>query len=403
MRISRYVSQSLRAMARYKMRSGFMMLGSFVGVAALVCVVSTGKGIERKILKTVDQLFSASSLFVAGGGGIFTSGSRGDGGRLTLDDLEAITAEVPEVEIWDAIRVEEDVQVRHRDASTTVRIVGQSERAERVWVRGVERGEWFGAAEVTRAARVALLGPTVARTLFGSEDPLGGEIAIGGAPFRVFGILEAMGTDAHGLDRDNEIAVPITTAMRRLLNVDTISTAKLLVRDATQVPVLAREATRILRERHAITVGQPDDFRIITPVDVQKLLAKSRRILFVFLPLVAAVALLAGAVVAASLMLLSVGERTAEIGLRRAVGARPRDISLQFLSEATVTTFCGGMAGILLGALVSLVLARRLGLASFFSWEAALVGLALAALTGLLAGVLPARRAAALAPAEALR
>jgi putative ABC transport system permease protein len=390
-------------MARYKMRSGFMMLGSFVGVAALLGVVSVGNGVERKILKTVDQLFSASAVFVVSGGNMFASGSRGDAGRLTLDDIDAITAEVPGVEVWDPMLFQSDAQVRRGDASATVRLVGQSERAERVWVRQVVRGEFFDAAEVAHSGRVALLGPTAARSLFGDDDPLGGEIIIGGSAFRVLGLLEAMGTDAHGMDRDNEIVVPISTMMRRLLNVDTIRAAKMLVRDPAQVPVLAREATRILRERHAIAAGQPTDFNVITPLDVQRLVAKSQRIIFVFLPLVAAVAMLAGAVVAASLMLLSVSERTPEIGLRRAVGARPRDISLQFLSEAMVTTLCGGAAGILLGALASWGLAQRLGLESFFSWRAALTGLALAALTGFLAGVLPARRAAALAPAEALR
>ncbi len=403
MKTARFLGQSLRAMGRYKMRTGFMMLGSFVGVAALVAVVSVGKGVERKVLRTVGQLFSDSAVFVASGGHMFASGSRGDGGRLTLDDIEAIVAEVPGVEVWDPMQFQNDAQARRGDASATVRVVGQSERGERVWVRQVVRGDFFDASDVAHANRVALLGPTAARSLFGDGDPLGGELTIGGSPFRVIGLLEAMGTDAHGIDRDNEIAVPITTAMRRLLNVDTIRAAKLLLRDPAQVPVLAREATRILKERHAIAAGQPNDFNIITPVDVQRLVARSQRVIFVFLPLVAAVAMLAGAVVAASLMLLSVSERTSEIGLRRAVGARARDISLQFLSEATVTTFCGGMAGILLGGLVSWLLAHRLGLESFFSWKAALVSLALAALSGLLAGVLPARRAAALAPAEALR
>jgi putative ABC transport system permease protein len=403
MKTARFVGQSLRAMGRYKLRTGFMMLGSFVGVAALVAVVSIGKGVERKLLRTVDQLFSASSVIVMSGGNMFASGSRGDGGRLTLDDIAAIAAEVPAVEVWDPLQIQNDAPVRRGEASTTVRLIGQSERAERVWVRQVVRGELFDAAEVARSGRVALLAPAAARALFGDEDPLGGEITIGGAPFRVIGLLEAMGTDAHGLDRDNEIVVPITTAMRRVLNVDTIRTAKMLVRDPTQVPVLAREAARILRERHAIAAGQPSDFTIVTPVEVQRLVAKSQRIIFVFLPLVAAVAMLAGVVVAASLMLLSVGERTAEIGLRRAVGARARDISLQFLVEAMLTTVAGGVAGILVGGLASLLLAQRFGLPSFFSAGAALASLVLAALTGLLAGVLPARRAAALQPAEALR
>jgi putative ABC transport system permease protein len=403
MKKTRFMTQALRAMGRYKLRSTFMMIGSFVGVASLVFVVSVGRGVERQVLKTIQQLFSASSIFITSGGNMFASGARSDSGRLTLADIEAIAAEVPAVEVWDPLVALDGAQVRRGDAATTTRVIGQSERAERVWVRGLASGEFFDAAEVAHSARVALVGSTVLRALFGSDEPLGAEIQIGDASFRVIGTLEPMGTDAHGMDRDNEVVVPISTAMRRILNVDTIRAVKLLVRDPSQVAEAAREIERVLKERHGTQPGQASDFLIMTPAFVQGLIAKAQKVFFFFLPLVAAVALIAGGVVAASLLLLSVTERTGEIGLRRAVGARSRDIALQFLSEAAVTTLLGGALGVLPGGLLAFLAARQFGVQSFFSWKAVVAGLALSALIGLAAGVLPARRAAALAPAEALR
>lgn len=403
MSTARLVRHSLRALARYKLRSSFMMLGTLVGVAALTLVVSVGEAVERKVLATVRQLFGGSSILLSAGGGRHLGGPRGEAARMTLDDLEALARELPGIEAWDPQQVLSGAAVRYGEASGTARVLGQSERSEQVWGRGVSRGDTFDAAAVAGSARVALLGETVALELFADEDPLGAEILIGSVPFRVLGILEPFGTDVHGMDRDDEVVVPISTAMRRLLNVDTIQGARLLVKDPAAVEETAREVRRFLRERHALASGQPDDFSLITSIQVQKMVAKTRRVLFLFLPLAAAVSLLAGGVVAASLMLASVNERVGEIGLRRAVGARPRDIGRQFLLETAVTALGGGLAGIALGSWAAWLLAERLSLGDVLSPKAMLLGLLAAAVTGLLAGVVPAQRAARLAPADALR
>jgi putative ABC transport system permease protein len=402
LRTSRLVKQSLRMMTRAKLRSGFMMLGSFVGVAALTLVVSVGEGVNRKMLATVRQLFGGSSILIFSRGGLIIGGPRGESGRLTLDDMKAVADEIPGIEAWDA-QQGLGAPVRYEDASTTARILGQTERSERVWNRGVTRGEYFDAAAVAGSARVALLGETVVRDLFRGEDPLGAEILVGSVRFRVIGILERFGTDAHGMDRDNEVVVPLSTAMRRVLNVDTIQGAKLLVKDPADVEPVSHEVARILRERHGLTAGQPDDFMIRTALQAQKMVGQVQRVLFLFLPLVAAVSLLAGCVVAASLMLASVNERVGEIGLRRAVGARPEDIQFQFLLETAVTALGGGALGLLVGSFGAQWVARRMALGDVLSWRAIVLGLLAAAVTGLLAGVAPARRAARLQPADALR
>ncbi len=250
---------------------------------------------------------------------------------------------------------------------------------------------------------MALIGETAARALFGDEDPLDAEIQIGSAPFRVTGVLERFGTDIHGMDRDNEIVIPVTTAMRRVMNVDVLRAVKLLVRDPERVDQTQKAVTRVLRERHGLAEGQPSDFTLLSSSFVQKNVAKVQRVLFLYLPLVAAISLLAGAAVQATLMLSSVSERVAEIGLRRAVGARPGDIRLQFLLETAIVAVGGGLVGAAAGSSLAVFLAGRVHLGAGFSPVAVGLGLAVSAGTGLLAGVLPARRAARLDPAAALR
>jgi putative ABC transport system permease protein len=402
MKTSRLVTHSVRAMARYRLRSTFVMLGSLVGVAALTLVVSVAQGVQVKVLNTVGLMLGDSSLLVISGGSRIMGSPRAGASRLTIDDLTAVANELDEIAAWDPQQDLSSV-VRYRDTTSTVRVLGQSERGQRVWAREVARGRYFDEAAVRAAARVAVIGNTVARKLFGDVDPLDADIRIGAVPFRVIGVLQPLGTDMHGMDRDNEIIVPISTLMRRVTNVDTIAAARLLVKNPDREDTVAHDVGRILRTRHALVSDEPDDFRIVTTVEVRNMVTWIRRVLFLFVPMVAGVVLLVAGIVAATLMLSSVNERVAEIGLRRAIGARPEDIRLQFATETAVTILTGGLGGLLLGYAGARFVAERLQLGATFSWEAVLAGIAATATTGLLAGVLPARRAAQLQPAEALR
>ena len=402
MKTSRLARHSLRTMGRYKLRTSLMMLGSLIGVAALTFVISVGQAAERKILKTVGQVFGDSSIVIHDGGGEMMHGPRAPGTRLRIDDLEAIAKELPGVEAWDPMQTMPE-SVRHGEVAHSVAVFGQSERWSQVWNRTVSRGELFDQTAVTGSSRVAIIGETVAKELFGGEDPIGADIQIGSVPFHVIGILEPWGTDPHGGDLDNQIIVPISTLMRRLTNVDTISAAKLQVADPPRSQEIKLEIQKILRQRHALAAGQPDDFTIITATEIRRMVGTVRRVISLYLPLVAAIALLVGGIVSASLMLTSVNERVAEIGLRRAIGARPEDIRLQFLLETTITILAGGLAGIALGWLVAELGASRMRLGAVSPWIAALVGIAASGVVGSIAGVLPALRAARLHPAEALR
>lgn len=402
MNISRILRDCLHSLGRHRLRSVSIMVGSLVGVAALTFVLDVGQGIRRKMLTTVQQIFGDSSVVVVAGGMQLIDGPRPDAARLTIDDISAAAAAVPSVVDWDPQQVQIS-SVRRAGGTATARVLGQSERAEKVWARTVSRGRFFDASDVQRRERVALIGETLVRDLFGSADPLGAEIMIDAVPFTVVGVLERFGTDLHGMDRDNEIVVPVSTLMRRLANVDTISVAKLLIADSTQNATAAAQVREALRSRHALLQGQPDDFTLLTPSEVRQLLGKMQRIVTVYLPLASVVVLLVAGLIAATLMAGAVNARVAEIGVRRAIGACPADIARQFVAESAFTMLGGGLLGILLGSVAAQLLARRLDLGAVLSLRVALLGLALALVTGLLAGVIPALRAARFRPVDALR
>lgn len=398
----RLISQSARMMGRYKLRTAFMMLGSFIGVAALTLVISVGQAAKQKMLTMARQVFGDASVMVMDGGGHMFGGPRNPGTRLRLDDLQTVANQVPDIEAWDP-QQGLTTTVRRGDASESAQVLGVSERFEQVWSRSASSGALFDAAAVKSSARVAVIGQTVAGRLFNSEDPVGSDIQIGSVPFRVIGVLERWGTDPHGMDRDNEIVVPISTLMRRLTNVDTITGAKLVIARTADDDAMAKEVRGILRSRHGLAADQPDDFSILTASAVRQMMAGIERVLSLYLPLVAAISLLVGGIVSASLMFASVSERAGEIGLRRAVGARTEDIRLQFLVETAATTLAGGVGGIALGYVLARMGAARMHLDGVAPWSAALLGIVSAILVGLLAGLLPARRAARLSPVDALR
>jgi putative ABC transport system permease protein len=402
MNTMRLINHSAGMMGRHKLRTGFMMIGSFIGVAALTLVVSVGLAAERKMLKLAHQMFGESSLMIIDGGGHMMGGPRNPGTRLKIDDLEAIAKQVPEVESWDP-QQGLTASVRRGDLADTAQVLGESERSEHVWGRSAVQGAYFDDTAVKSSERVALIGQTVATQLFGNENPMGAEILIGSVPFRVVGILEPWGTDPHGMDRDNEIVVPISTLMRRLTNVDTITGAKLLVAPSAQDDQMVKAIETILRDRHGLAADQPDDFSILTASEVRQVMAAMKQILSLYLPMVAAISLLAGGIVSASLMVASVNERAGEIGLRRAVGARTEDIRLQFLIETAATTVAGGVAGILLGFVLARMGATKMHLGTVAPWSAALLGILASIVVGLAAGLLPAQRAARMSPVDALR
>jgi len=418
MKTGRMVGSAFGALGRHKLRTAFMTLGTLIGVTALTVVVAYGRGTQDAVMDNFSRMFGGSTIMLMSGGPSMGGphAAVGPTTTLTLDDVDAIQAAVPEVVAWDPFQMLGEFDVVYDGASEPIVIMGHSETHEEVWGRGVSSGTYFGRDDVERSARVAVVGETLVSEIFGGADPVGETIRIGTVPFEVIGVLDPMGVDPHGIDKDREIHVPITTGMRRLTNVDYITAAKLSVTTSADLDAVTLRVTDVLRPRHALGEGEPNDFQMITPVQVQGMIASGNRVFTVFLPLVAAVSILVGGIVVANLMLMSVNERRAEIGLRKAVGAKRRDISAQFLLESVAVTALGGvlalgLAFVALGHLGVSAIARGMrasdpaaatvGLG--LPWQVALLGIGIAVAVGLVAGVVPARRAANLDPVQTLR
>ncbi len=405
MRSGRLIRHGFRDMGRHRLRTFFMMLGTFIGVLALTIVVAIGQGTRDTMISRIDKIFSGSSIMLSASGGGSRGGphSAGPVTTLTIDDLDAIQSSIPTVKVWDPMLLAGSREVVYQGNSNTVRVMGHSSNYEEVWSRGANRGSLFGDAEVRSSARVALVGETVERELFQGADPIGLQIRIGSVPFEVIGVLDAIGTDLHGWDRDNEVIVPYTTAMRRIMNVDYIGSAKLLANSDAEIESSVAAIETLLRERHALAADEPNDFSMFTPVQVQQMVGSMNRIFTLFLPIVAGVSLLIGGIVVANLMIMGVNERRAEIGLRKAVGARQNDIRMQFLLESSLVTVVGGIFALIVAVGALTFVSRAMDFENVMPWEAAVLGLVAAVLVGLVAGVTPARRAAALEPVSTLR
>ena len=393
---------SVRILTRHKLRSFFMSLGIIIGVATLVVMRSMGSGAEQEMMSKVEKMFSAGSIMVVNSSGGMRGGQPGLG-KLTVDDIEAIGAQLEPVIDWDPSAAINRREVQYQDRNRSLMILGESERAEFVSGRGVSEGKFFSEADVRSAARVALIGTKTANALFSDEDPVGKQIQIGTSPFRVKGVLEPHGMDAHGMDRDDEIHVPITTLMRRMLDLDTIAMAKLIVSRPEDVEETAEQVAEILRLRHRLADDEPDDFSIYTPTEVQQRVREANRVLTVYLPATAGIALLVATIVIANIMLIGVRERIGEIGLRKAVGATSRQISGQFLLESLVVTVISGALGVSLGAGILVVIARTMSPETRITPDSIILGLVAALVVGMLAGYLPSRQAAQQEPVEALR
>jgi len=404
-RQARIVAGSLRTLGRNRLRTVFMMLGTFVGVTALTVTLAMGRGAQGDVLAKLDRMLGGSTIFLRAGGNRTVGGAHTEGPAttLTLADLDAIRDEVGSIVLADPMVVAGSLDVVHEGRSSRIPVTGYSEASEIVWNRSVTRGAYFTADDVARSARVALIGEVAARDLFGRDDPVGSQIRIEGIPFQVLGVLERIGLDPHGIDKDNEVLIPVSTMMRRVRNVDWIGGAKFALVPDADLDLAVLEIGDVLRRRHGIGPGQEDDFAMFTPVQARQMVRSTNRVFTVVLPLLATVSIAIGGLVVAILMLMTVNERRWEIGLRKAIGARSRDIRLQFLVEAGLTTALGGMLALAAARLILATLTLQGSSIGGMPWTVALAGMGAAVAAGVLAGIAPARRAAALDPVETLR
>ncbi len=395
-------SLALRALWRNKMRAMLTALGVIIGVGSVIAMLAVGAGAQEHIASQLQDMGS-SSLTVRSGS-VTRGGVRGGTGtitKLTMEDAEAI-ATLPSV-IAAAAIVDTEAQVRCRGTNWGTDVTGVTPDyiAVRNWP--VAEGEFFTMRQVQAADQVCVLGQTVARELFGLTSPVGETIIIKGMACRVLGVMSEKGAGSHGYDQDDTILAPVTTVQRKVEGITHIHRIEVQAGDMDAASAAYTEIKRLLREQHRLQTGQDDDFRIFNRAELVQSAAESANVFTWLLGSIASVSLLVGGIGIMNIMLVSVTERTREIGIRMALGARRRDILWQFLLEALVLSGAGGLAGVLFGIMA----AHGLGNLSQFRivitpWSVVLA-FSFAAIIGVIFGLHPARKASRLQPIEALR
>ena len=408
MRLSDAAISAVDALRLNKLRSALTMLGIIIGVAAVIAMVAVGGGAREQVVAQIRSL--GANLLVVMPGNITQGGVRlgsGAASTLTDEDSTAIAAEVPNVQVTSPyIRGTAQLIASGVNWSTSVFGIDLGWFEAREWE--VERGRQFEPEEITRGAQVALLGQTVARNLYGGLDPVGQELRIRNVPFRVTGIMARKGQSTWGQDQDDVVFVPLNTARQRVLgrnlaNARAVGAIYVKVREGESLAQSEDDVKALLRQRHRIQPGQEDDFSIRNLADIAATREASARTLAVLLAAVAGVSLAVGGIGIMNIMLVSVTERTREIGLRLAGGARRRDILRQFLFEAAGLAAIGGAVGVVIGVAAAYIISNAAGWPLLIQPESVLLAVAFSGLVGVFFGWYPALRASRLDPIEALR
>jgi putative ABC transport system permease protein len=393
---------ALRALWRNKTRAALTALGVIIGVASVIAMVSIGAGAKQRIVETLESL-GTNTLVIRPGtvtrGGVRTGA--GSGTSLTYEDAVAI-ADLPDV-IAVAPSIRGGGQVRYRGANWGTAIEGVTPAYADVRNWSLADGAFINDQQVRGASHVCVLGQTVARELFGLASPLGEALIIKGTSCKIIGVLEAKGATAWGTDQDDAVFMPVTAVQRKLLGVTHIHRIDIATSGRDASFRVLEDVKRLLRTRHRLTGNRPDDFRAHNRAELAQSSEESARVFSWLLGSIASVSLLVGGIGIMNIMLVSVTERTREIGIRMALGARQRDILWQFLLEALLLSAAGGLLGIFVGVGGAMAVARFSALPVSITLGSILIAVLFSALVGVFFGLHPARKAARLRPIEALR
>ena len=392
MRIAEAWRVALDALRANRLRSVLTMLGVVIGVGAVVALVSIGTGTKQLVERQVEGL--GSNLLVVVPGRV-AAGSPPTVSPLTLDDLDTVNRVVGDPSRV-AVTIASGETVRAGSQSAFASMQGVLETTPSVFVRKLDHGTYLTRTDVTTGRRVAVLGAGVATSLFGDRDPIGRQVTIAGVRFRVIGTFEKLG-QSLGVDRDSEVHIPVTAA-QRLLGTNRIDGLAIRAPDRDTINQLGSSVVAALSKRHPDT-----DFSAVTQEQILGVLGQILGVLTGVLAAIAGISLLVGGVGVSNIMLVSVRERTREIGLRKAVGARPRDIGVQFLLEAVLLTTIGGVLGMALGIGTALVVDRLSPVPAAITWWSLALAFGVSAIVGIIFGVVPAQRAGRLDPVVALR
>ena len=397
---------AIRALGRNKLRSALTMLGIIIGVSAVIAMVSIGQGAQSMVQEQINGMGS-NMMYVMPGNLMQGGASLGAGAASTLtdEDVYAMIREIPSIAAASPSVRASGQMVFGNQNWFVQQIQGANEKFPQIrnWV--VEEGEFFTEADVRSAARVIVLGRTVSDKLFPGLDPIGQTIRVRNLPFRVVGVLAAKGQTMVGQDQDDTAVMPYTTVQRKLLGqqIPSINQAMVSSISADASSFTQNQITELLRQRHRIAEGDPNDFTVRNMSDVAQASAQLTTIMTLLLGSIAAISLIVGGIGIMNIMLVSVTERTREIGIRMAVGARPSYIRLQFLTESLVLSLMGGLIGVLIGGSLAAGISQLLGWPTLVSTLSVLVSFGFATAIGIFFGYYPAHKAAALDPIEALR
>ena len=396
---------AFRALQRNKMRAALTMLGIIIGVSAVVAMVSIGQGAQATVQAQIDSI-GTNLLFVTAGaqnvGGV-RSGT-GDTGTntLTVDDLDAIKREVPSVSmVTPTVNARGQLVAGNMNWNTSIQGVSEEYPEVRKWT--VQTGSFFTEGDVRTAARVLVVGQTIADNLFAGTDPVGQTIRVQNLPFRVVGVMIRKGQDAQGRDQDDTAFTPYTTVQKKILGSPRLQIAYVSAVSPDATYTAQQQIGELLRQRHKLGPNEPDDFTVRNMSDIAQAANETNNTMTMLLACIAGVSLLVGGIGIMNIMLVSVTERTREIGIRMAIGARSSAVRSQFLIESVVLSLTGGLFGILLGVAVSIGIPRMLGWPTLISSMSIIGSVIFSVAVGVFFGYYPARKAASLDPIEALR
>jgi putative ABC transport system permease protein len=394
---------ALRALRRNKMRSTLTALGIIIGVASVVAMVALGNGAQARIESQISSLGQNLLTIFAGSrraGGV--NSGLGSASALTLEDAEAIRREVPDVV---AVSPEDTTSAQAiangRNWSTT--IAGESPEYLEIRDWKLTAGSMFTARDIRSGAKVAVIGSETAHELFGPLNPVGQNVRIKNMPFVIIGLLESKGTGMGGMNQDDRIIVPYSTAMRLLTGDKYLRSINVQISGSDRMDAAEQQITSLLRQRHRLPPGRDNDFNIFNQKEISDTVGSVSAIITLLLGAIGGISLLVGGIGIMNIMLVSVTERTREIGIRIAVGAQPADILLQFLIEAITLSLLGGTIGVLLGVGASDLVGRLTTFVPIVSTSSILLAFGVSCAVGIFFGFYPARKAALLNPIDALR
>ena len=392
-----------RALRRNKMRTILTMLGMIIGVGAVIAMVSIGNGAKAQVEAQIASLGQNIILIFSGS---FTRGGVRSGwnnaGTLTVEDAIDIEREVPEVTLMSP-ELRSGTQIAAGNENWSTSILGESQDYLDIRQWPLAEGAMFTEMDVRSASKVAVIGQTIATQLFPDANPVGQVMRIKNVPFIVVGVLVPKGLSVQGQDQDDIVVVPYTSSMKRLFKASNLRSITVQATSADALATAQREITDLLRQRHRITPGHEDDFTVRTQQEIAEAATATSEVMTLLLAAIASVSLLVGGIGIMNIMLVSVTERTREIGIRMAVGAHGRDILLQFLIEALAMSVVGGLIGVAAGVGTSKFLAYHNHWPTLTSATSIVVAFLVSAGVGIFFGFYPARKASQLDPIDALR